>query len=68
MINKRKNECSRKLNGKLRKLHDERGNSYWGIDEDIRNSLRLKLMHTLFPIPLSALPRLQTSTGSKSMD
>ena len=52
----------------MRKLHDERGNSYWGIDEDIRNSLRLKLMHTLFPIPLSALPRLQTSTGSKSMD
>ena len=28
----------------VRKLRDERGNSYYGIDEDIRDRLRSKLM------------------------
>ena len=28
----------------MRKLRDERGNSYYGIDEDIRDRLRSKLM------------------------
>ena len=28
----------------MRKLRDERGNIYWGIDEDIRDRLRSRLM------------------------
>lgn len=28
----------------MRKLRDERGNTYYGIDEDIRDRLRSKLM------------------------
>lgn len=28
----------------MRKLRDERGNIYWGIDEDIRDCLRSRLM------------------------
>ncbi len=28
----------------MRKLYDERGNVYWGIDEDIRDRLRSRLM------------------------
>lgn len=28
----------------MRKLRDERGNTYWGIDEDIRDRLRSRLM------------------------
>ena len=31
----------------MRKLRDERGNSYWGIDEDIRDRLRSKLMQAV---------------------
>jgi len=29
----------------MRKLRDEQGNIYWGIDEDISDRLRSKLMH-----------------------
>ncbi|MEK3822428.1 helix-turn-helix domain-containing protein [Cytobacillus sp. FSL W8-0315] len=28
----------------MRKLRDEQGNTYWGIDEDTRERLRAKLM------------------------
>jgi hypothetical protein len=28
----------------MRKLRDQSGNTYWGIDEDIRDRLRSKLM------------------------
>jgi len=31
----------------MRKLCDERGNSYWGVDEDIRDRLRSKLMQAV---------------------
>lgn len=31
----------------MRKLRDERGNSYYGIDEDIRDRLRSKLMRVV---------------------
>ena len=31
----------------MRKLYDERGNVYWGIDEDIRDRLRSKLMRAV---------------------
>ena len=31
----------------MRKLRDERGNIYWGIDEDIRDSLRSRLMRAV---------------------
>lgn len=31
----------------MRKLRDERGNSYYGIDEDIRDRLRSKLMQAV---------------------
>ena len=30
-----------------RKLRDERGNIYWGIDEDIRDRLRSRLMRAV---------------------
>ena len=28
----------------MRKLRDERGNTYWGIDEDVRDRLRSRLI------------------------
>ena len=31
----------------MRKLRDERGNTYYGIDEDIRDRLRLRLMRAV---------------------
>lgn len=31
----------------MRKLRDERGNTYYGIDEDIHDRLRLKLMRAV---------------------
>lgn len=31
----------------MRKLRDERGNTYWGIDEDIRDRLRSQLMRAV---------------------
>jgi len=31
----------------MRKLHDEQGNTYWGIDEDTRDHLRSKLMQSV---------------------
>ena len=31
----------------MRKLRDERGNMYWGIDEDIRDRLRSRLMRAV---------------------
>ena len=31
----------------MRTLRDERGNTYWGIDEDIRDRLRSKLMRAV---------------------
>ena len=31
----------------MRKLYDERGNAYWGIDEDIRDRLRSRLMRAV---------------------
>ena len=31
----------------MRKLRDERGNTYYGIDEDIRDCLRSKLMQAV---------------------
>ena len=31
----------------MRKLCDERGNTYYGIDEDIRDRLRSKLMQAV---------------------
>ena len=31
----------------MRKLHDERGNIYWGIDEDLRERLQAKLMQAV---------------------
>lgn len=31
----------------MRKLRDERGNTYYGIDEDIRDRLRSKLMRVV---------------------
>ena len=31
----------------MRKLYDERGNVYWGIDEDIRDRLRSMLMRAV---------------------
>lgn len=29
------------------KLHDERGNTYWGVDEDLRERLQAKLMRAV---------------------
>ena len=31
----------------MRKLYDERGNAYYGLDEDIREGLQAKLMRTV---------------------
>ncbi len=31
----------------MRRLGDEQGNTYWGIDEDIRDRLRSKLMQAV---------------------
>ena len=31
----------------MRKLYDERGNAYYGVDEDIRERLQAKLMRTV---------------------
>ncbi|MEJ8777181.1 helix-turn-helix domain-containing protein [Pseudogracilibacillus sp. ICA-222130] len=31
----------------MRKLRDEQGNTYWGIDEDTRDRLRSKLMQSI---------------------
>lgn len=31
----------------MRKLRDEHGNTYWGIDEDIRNRLQSKLIQSI---------------------
>ncbi|ASF27930.1 transcriptional regulator [Bacillus amyloliquefaciens] len=31
----------------MRKLRDERENTYWGIDEDVRDRLRSKLMQSV---------------------
>jgi len=31
----------------IRKLRDEHGNTYWGIDEDTRDRLRSKLMQAI---------------------
>ncbi|WP_442946173.1 MULTISPECIES: helix-turn-helix domain-containing protein [unclassified Oceanobacillus] len=31
----------------MRKLRDEQGNTYWGIDEDTRDRLRSKLMQAV---------------------
>lgn len=31
----------------MRKLYDERGNAYYGIDEDIRDRLRSRLMRAV---------------------
>ncbi|GIN59728.1 transcriptional regulator [Lederbergia ruris] len=31
----------------MRKLRDEQGNTYWGIDEDTREHLRAKLMQSV---------------------
>ena len=31
----------------MRKLRDERGNTYWGIDEDMRDRLHSKLMQSI---------------------
>ncbi len=31
----------------LRRLCDERGNKYWGVDEDIQNRLQSKLMRAV---------------------
>ena len=31
----------------MRKLRDEQGNTYWGIDEDTRERLRSKLMQSV---------------------
>ena len=31
----------------MRKFHDERGNTYWGIDEDIRDRLQSRLMRAI---------------------
>ncbi|MBQ3598019.1 MAG: helix-turn-helix domain-containing protein [Clostridia bacterium] len=31
----------------IRKLRDESGNTYWGIDEDLRDRLRSKLMRAV---------------------
>ncbi len=44
----------------MRKFRDERGNTYWGIDEDIRDRLRSRLMRAVLsfesPFPLPAPP------------
>ena len=34
----------------MRKLRDERGNTYWGIDEDIRDRLRSRLMRAVLSL------------------
>lgn len=31
----------------MRKLREERGNTYWGIDDDIRDRLRSRLMRAV---------------------
>lgn len=31
----------------MRKLQDEHGNTYWGMDEEMRGRLRSKLMHAV---------------------
>ena len=31
----------------MRKLRDERGNTYWGIDDDIRDRLQSRLMRAI---------------------
>ncbi len=31
----------------MRKLHDEQGNTYWSIDEDMQSRLRSKLMQSV---------------------
>ena len=31
----------------MRKLYDERGNAYYGVDEDIRERLQAKLMRAI---------------------
>ncbi|GIN93663.1 transcriptional regulator [Siminovitchia terrae] len=36
----------------MRRLRDERGNTYWGIDEDIRDRLQSKLMQSVLAFKL----------------
>lgn len=31
----------------LRRIYDERGNKYWGVDEDIKDRLQSKLMRAV---------------------
>lgn len=31
----------------MKKIHDENGNTYWGIDEDLRERLQTKLMQAV---------------------
>lgn len=31
----------------MKKIHDENGNTYWGIDEDLRERLQAKLMQAV---------------------
>ena len=33
----------------MRKLYDERGNAYYGVDEDIRERLQSRLMRAVLP-------------------
>ena len=40
----------------MRKLIDERGNTYYGIDEDIRDRLRSKLMRAVLSFKLLGRP------------
>lgn len=36
----------------MRKLRDERGNTYWGIDEDVRDRLRSRLIQAVLTFKL----------------
>ena len=36
----------------MRKLRDERGNTYWGIDEDVRDRLRSRLIRAVLTFKL----------------
>ena len=48
----------------MRKLRDERGNIYWGIDEDIRDRLRSRLMRAV----LQLANKQQTADCRRNVD
>ena len=51
----------------MRKLCDERGNVYFGVDEDIRQRLQARLMRARFTVPNSLMDTFSASTAVSTL-